>query len=125
MAPESDPPPKGRRIGETAVYPGFLLPFSQGERAYHQSSLNTRQRFFARVRQGQQKPERGVLRGLYVAVVRINSGTNNKKSLIRCSLASLIFSTVWGFDAALATGARRKRKELASLYAAYASFLTH
>jgi hypothetical protein len=28
-------------------------------------------------------------------------------------------------NAASATGARRKRKELASLYGAYASFLTH
>lgn len=91
--------------------------------------------FFARVRQGQQKPERGVLRGLYVAFVRINSGANNEparhsfsdrwKAPIRCSPASLIFSTVWGFDAASTTGARRKRKELASLYAAYVSFLTH
>ena len=47
---------------------------------------------------------------MYVAFVRINSGTNNKRSLIRCSPASLIFSTVWGFDAASATGARRKRR---------------
>ena len=91
--------------------------------------------FFARVRQGPQKPERGVLRGLYVVLVRINSGANSEfarhrfsdgcKVLIRNSPASLIFSTVWGFDSGSATGGRRKRKELASLYAAYVSFLTH
>jgi hypothetical protein len=62
---------------------------------------------------------------MYVPFVRINSGANNGKAPIRCSPASLIFSTVWGFDAASTTGTRRKRKELASLYAAYASFLTH
>jgi hypothetical protein len=72
---------------------------------------------------------------MYVAFVRINSGANNKlpchsfadgwRAPIRCSPASLIFSTVWGFDAASTTGTRRKRKELASLYAAYVSFLTH
>jgi hypothetical protein len=72
---------------------------------------------------------------MYVVFVRINSGANNKvashsfsdgwKAPIRCNPASLIFSTVWGFDAASTTGALRKRKELPSLYAAYASFLTH
>jgi len=72
---------------------------------------------------------------MYVGLVRMNSGANNKlarhgisdgwKAPIRCSPASLIFSTVWGFDAASTTGTRRKRKELASLYAAYVSFLTH
>ena len=58
-------------------------------------------------------------------VVRINSGATNKKALIRSSPASVIFSAVWGFDSASTTCGRRKRKELASLYAAYASFLTH
>ena len=62
---------------------------------------------------------------MYVAFVRINSGAKNKRAPIRCSPASLIFSAVWGFDAASTTGALRKRKELPSLYAAYASFLTH
>ena len=70
-------------------------------------------------------PREGSGGGLYVRLVRIDSGMNNKKARIRTSPASLIFSAVWGFDSASTTCGRRKRKELATLYAAYASFLTH
>ena len=70
-------------------------------------------------------PREGSGGGLYVRLVRIDSGMNNKKARVRTSPASLIFSAVWGFDSASTTCGRRKRKELATLYAAYASFLTH
>jgi hypothetical protein len=80
---------------------------------------------FAKTRQAQQNPKRGSGGGLYIALVRIDSGMNNKKARIRTSPASFIFSTVWGFDSASTTCGRRKRKELATLYAAYASLLTH
>jgi hypothetical protein len=57
--------------------------------------------------------------------VRINSGANHKQAVFRSSPASLIFSAVWGFESVSTMVGRCQRKKLASLYAAYASFLTH
>jgi hypothetical protein len=53
----------------------------------------------------------------------MNLGMSSKKALFRSNPANVILSAVWGFEPASPTGGQRKRKELASLYAAYVSFL--
>ena len=52
-----------------------------------------------------------------------HSFSDGWKALFRSNPANVILSTVWGFEPASPVGGRRKRKELASLYAAYVSFL--
>jgi hypothetical protein len=60
--------------------------------------------------------------GMSSKLVR-HSFSDGWKALFRSNPANVILSTVWGFESASPTGGQRKRKELASLYAAYVSFL--
>jgi hypothetical protein len=131
----------GRAPGGTAIRPLGSALFLSGYRL-HGAAQNASDsspaaraglRFSARLRQGAQKPERGVPNRVYPGFVRMNLGMSNKlarhsfsdgwKALFRSNPANVILSTVWGFEPASPTGGRRKRKELASLYAAYVSFL--
>jgi hypothetical protein len=79
--------------------------------------------FFAKIRQGQQKPERGVFAWPYIGLMRMYSEERRHKALFRSNPATLIVSAIWGINPGPVNGGSRKRKEMAGLYAAYASFL--
>ena len=78
-------------------------------------------------------PREEFLIGPMLVSVRMNLGTSSKlachsfsdgwKPVFQSNPANVILSTVWGFEPASPAGGRRQRKELASLYAGYVSFL--